>query len=247
MAKIQSLPAKVLLLAAIKTFTPVAFSLLLFSLLFFNQSFAQPVNAYFDPPEFENGDEVELVIEYGSVDDPVQNALSAHFEIAYDGFEIDESSKLSVDAAGASWFGWDEAYTSRITVNHTLHVITVDLERNESPVSGYGYVAKGSGITIFIEEINAKRSPSLNVVEVNYAFPAPQSLNYDALTNTLNISLSETNHFIQIDVFDLSGRTIYSSQTALEELPMNQFPTNIYFVRLHTALGVENLKLMVSP
>ncbi|MEZ4777003.1 MAG: T9SS type A sorting domain-containing protein [Bacteroidia bacterium] len=243
MAKNQFQSARVLLLAAFTKISPIAFSLL----LFFNQSFAQPVNAYFDPPEFENGDKIELVIEYGSPDDPVQNALTAHFEIAYDGFEIDESSKLSVDASGASWFGWDEAYTGRITVNHTLHVITVDLERDESPVSGEGFIARGSGVTVFIEEINAKRSPSLNVVEVNYAFPAPQSLYYDALNNILNITLSETNHFIQIDVFDLSGRVIYSSQTLEEELPMSHFPANIYFVRLRTALGVENLKLIVSP
>ncbi|MEZ4827300.1 MAG: T9SS type A sorting domain-containing protein [Bacteroidia bacterium] len=221
----------------------LAFSLV----LVFGFSQAQPVTAYFDPPEFENNDVIDLIIEYGSVDDPVQNAMSAHFEIAYDGFEIDPSSKLSVDAGGSSWFGWDEGYTSRIVVNHSLHLIIVDLERTESPVSGYGYVARGSGVTVFIEEINAKRSPSIAVVEVNYAFPSPRSLTYDAGRQLLQINMESDNEFRQLEIMDISGRVVYSSSSYSQQLPLGQFPSNLYFVRLQTALGVENLKIMVLP
>lgn len=215
-------------------------------------SFAQPVNAYFEPSEFEAGDEISLIIEYGNIDDPLENINSAHFEIEYNGFEISEEAVPTIDAGGGSWFGTNGNYQGSIRIDHDNHLIIVDLE-SEEPVSGYGYIARGGGIPITIAEIHAKRNLYITSVNASSGFEKSymtslSEIVYVPSANSLEIQAKYHLDLQQVDLMDITGRIISVSQISGDhaELNLSGISSQLLIVRIRTSGGIESRKIFIG-
>ena len=214
------------------------------------QLWAQPpVNAYFNPENFEDGDEIELVIEYGDEENQLEKVNSLHFEIGYSGFEVDESSVLSVDAGGTSWFGGDGNYNAWVEVDPEGHLFIVDLERTSGLVSGFGYVARVKGIIVEVEEISAKRGPfvSGSTARSHSTKLLSSELFFNQMTQSLQLGNTESLKWNKLDMIDLTGRVVFTSEEQQNSLYIGHLPGQIYIARLHTVTGIRARKILVIP
>ena len=220
-----------------------------FFFLSFGFTFSQPVNAYFEPSEFEAGDEITLIIEYGDIDNPVENITSAHFEIEYDGFEFSEESTPDIDAGGGSWFGGDGSYQGQIYIDHVKHLIIVDLEREE-PASGHGYIARGGGLMVDIAEINAKRENHISSIRASSKLNHSPALTiYISSSNNLILDSQGGQNIHLVEILDISGRVLQQQlmTNTKMELSLGHLPRQLLIVRTHSEEGIKHRKILLQP
>ena len=188
-----------------------------------------PVSVSFSPPEgWETGDEIEVTIDYGTQAEPVEDLLTVRFEIDMpEGTSIDrDASNLEVDASG-TWFGSDGAWSGTAEAVNGGTQLVVSLARtNETPVSGYGEVARVKGLSVVIEEIFLK-SFGPGAISIDHA-------EYQKIGMSLDqgiVSGVDAPETAVVEVYDASGRMLASGR-AQEGIAITPFPNQILFVRL---------------
>lgn len=198
---------------------PAFFSLLLFMLPLLLSAQEAPVSASFTPPDgWEEGDEIEMIIEYGSVDHELRNITEVGFEIEMpEGVTISSSSELAVTADN-SWFAFDNFWTGSAEVANDGHSVTVSLARtNSTPASGYGEVARVKGLMVEIIEIMMKNGyqSSGEVLFQKSSAPFAISTTYDGASLSVAGAPEEASY----TVVDMSGRVL-AQHSGSTEIPL---------------------------
>lgn len=202
-----------------------------------------PVSVSFTPPDgWEEGDEVEMIIEYGSEEIPGKNVTDVQFEIEMpEGTSVSNTSSLEVTADN-SWFGFDHEWFGSAEFTNEGYSVLVSLSRsNGSPVSGYGEVARVKGLVMEIDEIIWKTEVKGNIKvtfdrskEITTLFYSPD---LDRVLGTGFPSGTE------LQLLDMNGRTIASGD--LENgIDVSVFTPQLYFVKAFVGTQFLDAKMI---
>ena len=211
-----------------------------------------PLITYYDPGSFGDGDVIDLVIEYGDVENQLENVTSLYFEVAYEGFEVAEESELEVDAENNSWFGADGNYTSSVIVDHTSQIFRIQLTRTGESVSGYGHVMVLRGVEVVIDEIHMKRAPYIVQSAASHQVDHQAALStvelyFDRSTGILKLDGIDRDNWTKLEVMEVSGRLVQVFSRQESQLYVGHLPRQIYVMRLHTSEGIHARKVAVFP
>lgn len=195
---------------------PALFSLLLFMLPVVLSAQEAPVSVSFTPPDgWEEGDEVEMIIDYGSEDYELKNLIEVAFQIEMpEGTSISTSSDLEVYADN-SWFAFDNNWTGSAEVANDGSVVNVSLVRtNGTPASGYGEVARVKGLVVEIGEIMMKNG-----------YQSSGEVLFDRKSTPFSLSTTYNGSSLKVDgapvgsmftVVDFSGRVLAQQSNSNE-------------------------------
>lgn len=198
---------------------PAFFTLLLFVFPLVLSAQEAPVSVSFTPPDgWEEGDEIEMIIDYGSVDHELRNLTEVSFEIEMpEGVTVDTESELTVTADN-SWFAFDNFWTGSAEVTNDGYSVNVSLARtNSTPASGYGEVARVKGLMVEIIEIMMKNGyqSSGEVLFQKSSAPFAISATYDGAS----LAITGAPEGSSYKVVDLAGRII-AEQSRSNEIPL---------------------------
>lgn len=187
-----------------------------------------PVSVSYTPPDgWEQGDQIEMIIEYGSVDHELRNISSVSFEIEVpEGVSISTSGELQVTADN-SWFAFDPNWEGSAEVFNDGHTINVSLSRtNGSPASGQGEVARVKGLSVVIEEIILKNSQT-GSIEVTRKLAGAHYINaQDGF-----LLASDAPEGAVLEVFNSQGQLLATNR-ASEGVKLQELGNQILFVKL---------------
>ncbi len=212
-------------------FTLPAFcSLLLFLLPLALAAQEAPVSVSFTPPDgWEQGDVIEMIIDYGSEDHELRNLTEVAFLIEMpEGVSISGSSELEVYAPN-SWFAHDNYWEGSAEIANNGTAVTVSLVRtNGTPASGYGEVARVKGLSVVIEEIILKTG-------LNASIEVSKQL---ALTHLIDsrdglILAEDAPQGAILEVYNSQGQLLRTS-LASDGLDLQELGNQILFVKLTT-------------
>lgn len=198
---------------------------------------AQPgrVEAFFTPPSgWETGDPIELIIHYGTQDNPIEDITSVQFEVQMPaGSTIDlECEENLVVSADNSWFAPDNNWSGTAELSGDGQVIIVSLVRtNEQPVSGFGEILRVKGLIVVIEEIILKNEPTASARVSMQAQLSDLRMFVDqqsGLVRVYNAPAGST-----LELLDIQGRVL-ASAVAEEGFRFPDQPAQILWVRLRS-------------
>jgi hypothetical protein len=189
-----------------------------------------PLTTYLNPEPEAVGDTVGFLVYYGTQSKPVggKGVHSLTIEFAYEGFQLDPASPLSVDMKG-SWFGENNEVQTTITLDTDYRTITVTLRReDEVPQTGYGYLLGGNGgLVIEIDDIH-KRLP-VWVTSVRAEHPAP--FVYDASNHRLSLD-AQVPEGDPVILWDTQGRRWPLNVQPGQAVSLAHLPRQLYFLRV---------------
>ncbi len=198
------------------------------------------VEAIFTPPSgWETGDPVELIINYGTQDNPIGEITSVQFEVQMpEGASIDPDCERDLDvSADNSWFAPDNNWAGTAELSGDGQVIIVSLIRtNQEPVSGFGEILRVKGLIVVIEEIMLKNEPELKAKVSMQSQLSELSMIVDqqaGLVRAYNAPSGST-----LELLDLQGRVL-ANASAEEGLLMPSLPAQILWVRVR--IGKQTL------
>lgn len=198
---------------------PALFSLLLFMFPMVLSAQEAPVSVSFTPPDgWEEGDEIEMIIDYGSEDYELKNLTEVVFQIEMpEGTSIASSSELEVYAEN-SWFAFDNYWTGSAEAANDGSVVNISLVRtNGTPASGYGEVARVKGLVVEIAEIMMKNGyqSSGEVLFERSSTPFSISTTYNGSSLTVDGAPDGS----MFTIVDFSGRVL-AQQSNSNEIPL---------------------------
>lgn len=206
-----------------------------------------PVSVAFTPPDgWQEGDEIELIIDYGTEDIPVEEVTDVQFVIEMpEGTSLSSESDLVV-TADDSWFAFDNGWTGTAELSDGGYGLIVSLSRtNGHPATGYGEVARVKGLIVEVAEIIWKGEYHGNA-SVAFALTASRNhLVYDLYSKQL--VASDLPEGAVIHLMDATGRVILAG-TAEEEMDLSALPAQYYIaVVKQGAAYLDHLAFSVLP
>lgn len=208
------------------------------------------LNAYFNPGEFGDGDEVELFIEYGTEEEPVKNLSEVDFYIEYEGFNISPDNTPEVFADSPSWFGEDGYYTGSVSIDHNERIIHIHLERtDENTPSGHGYITHTGGIVIDLEDIHAKRGgfiSSLRAQPTYVSADLSMSWGYNYQKQVLNYEIYDDIEIDKVELLSFDGKRIAESKGKKGELFIGNQKRNLLILRVIAGDGIWARKIIIE-
>ncbi|MDX1908591.1 MAG: T9SS type A sorting domain-containing protein [Bacteroidia bacterium] len=195
---------------------------------------AQPVTGVFTPEPRETGDIVSLDLSYGTVSQPIEQALSVSVTLQYEGVDLIEAEPLTVSTAG-SWFGGDGRVTSILYPNYAAHTIRVVMTRTDGvPKSGFGYLCRIDRWIVEVEEIIMKQPVPISMLATGYwegisAAASPIQVWYDTPAGIIHTNLAISS----LSISDLQGRTSHPAhQTDTDWVIPRPLTPGVYLVRV---------------
>lgn len=210
-----------------------------------------PVYAYYQPAEFEDGDEISVIVKVGDYNNQLTFAHALQLKIPYDLFEIDPSSQLSQELGPLSWFGSDGNYVGNQYVDHENSEIVVHLFRtNGVPVSGHGFTTQINGIIIEMEEILGKTQIEVGEIELSIMEDVKNKLGVSWVLNAES-ELIELNNYgdsriEKVSIFNLSGQVIYEANGEIRQISTAGIASQTYIMQVHTDQGSFSEKIWVK-
>ncbi len=221
----------------------------------------------------EEGDLVNVAIELGDADVPMEDIYGVAFNIYYDGAEIDEST---MDITfGDSWFG--DSNTTLSLVKNLDGVIEAALTRTDKQaVSGSGGVGTLSfvmedlligktevelslsfgNVTIITntgEEISVNKEGDSIIVTGNELWLSPDNqLNVwpSPVKDQLNIAFDQLVDMQEISVLNLMGQLVYeeviNKNQKAHQLNLAELNNGIHIVRITTAEGAIEQRIVIA-
>lgn len=222
-----------------------SFLLLLFPLALLAQE--APVSVSFTPPDgWEEGDEIEMIIHYGSEEVPLENVTDVQFEIEMpEGTSVENTSELVIHGEN-SWFTFDNGWTGSAEIANDGYSIIVSLSRtNGRPASGHGEVARVKGLIVEVAEIIWKGEVS-GEVSVSYQLASSQRhMAFDSVSK--RISTTDLPKGAIIQLMDAMGRTILSGPVD-QPLDLSALPAQYYVaVVSNENQYLEHITLTILP
>lgn len=181
---------------------------------------AIPVNAYFNPAELEEGVEAELIVEYGTQEQPANEVLYVNIEVAYEGFSIESTPTL--DLSG-SWMCADGNCDANIEVDHAKRIITLTIARTDGdPRSGEGLIALGKGIIAVMDELHGKKESGIVQVRADFQQLAGgrPSFSYRYEERELWIENLAPDSPNQLIVTDINGQILWQAENVSSRLTL---------------------------
>lgn len=208
-----------------------------------------PVYAYFQPSQFEDGDEISLVVKVGDENNQAEDIEALQLKIPYDLFDIDPFSNIEVDAGGSSWFGGDGAYYGNHTIDHENSEIVINLFRTGAPVGGFGYTTTMYGIIVEMEEIYGKQQIEPGEITLTLMEDVKAGLG-------ISWSLGEEAQEIQlinqgqssiegVKLYNLSGQLVLQQVGNVSEINASQLSPQAYILEVSTDKGSFSEKVLV--
>lgn len=206
-----------------------------------------PVSVSFTPPDgWEEGDEIEMIIDYGSEEVPLNNITEVQFEIEMpEGTTLAISSELEVTADG-SWFAYDNAWTGSAEITNDGYSVIVTLGRtNGRPASGQGEVARVKGLIVEVAEIIWKGEVEGNARVSSQLQSQERHLEFDMVSK--QVSAKDLPEGAIIQLMDATGRILLTG-TAAEGLDLSGLTSQYYIaVVKNQAQYLEHITLTVLP
>lgn len=223
-----------------------------FTCTFVTQTAAQdlPIYAYYQPFQFEDGDEISLVVKVGNAEEQAEDIEALQLKISYDLFEIDPFSNTELDAGGSSWFGGDGAYYGNHEIDHENQEIIINLHRsNGVPVSGYGYTTTMYGIIVEMEEIYGKQAIQPGEIEVSLMKDVKANLGissrFDRGAEKIELFNTGEASIQQVNVYSLTGQLLIQEEGAVSRISTSRLSPQAYILEVSTSKGSFSEKILV--
>ncbi len=209
-----------------------------------------PVYAYFQPAQFEDGDEISIHVKVGNSNQQASFVWGLQLKIPYSLFSIDPFSEIDLDAGGISWFGGDGNYFGNHSIDHENQEITVNLFRsNGTPVGGFGYTASMYGIIVEMEEIYGKQQIQPGEIEVVLMEDLKQNMgiNWTFEHGADEIVLHNQGQFEiqEVKLFSLAGQMVVHMRENVTRIATHQLVPQAYIMQVTTEQGSFSEKVLI--
>ena len=234
-------------LARVHSFRLLA--LLFFTLPFLLMAQLGEVQVSLTPPDgWENGDAIEISIEYGTEDNPIGEITEVQFEIVMpEGVRISSQSEISILGEG-SWFAFDDNWSGTTESLRDGEILLLSLFRtNNQPVRGYGEIAVLRGVIVEIDEIHMKSGLTANASVINLEKGLGYEFSYFFTEQVIQVANAPES--AQLEIVDMQGRVVLKGN-AREGISMAQLPAQLWVLRLSDAsgyLGHQKIVMQAQP
>ncbi|MEL7535206.1 MAG: T9SS type A sorting domain-containing protein [Bacteroidota bacterium] len=211
---------------------------------------AQTIEAYLNPTPVNTGDEAAVHFEIGTEGQTASNIHSFSATFVAEDFTMSTSSNFDFDATGGWMLGsnFDFSYS----LNSAGTEITIDAWRNDKVgQSGYGFVGKGSDVTIVFDD-PYKKEPNLGLRLVEFKInPIPSQgllLGPNPSSAFLLLEHPAQKELGQIKLINLQGSLIKEwdlnqSSVRLETLDI---PNGLYFIVSKEGSVLRQQKILIQ-
>jgi hypothetical protein len=212
------------------------------------------LKSWFDPVPTEDEQETTLYVEYGTVDEPVDELTSVTFTIDYEGFDIVSEPYLELEQ---SWFCEDGGcISSSVSVDNESNQLTIELVRaDDDPKGGYGTIAVVKGIISVMDDLHGKKEMTKGVTGVK-VFPRisePIAFSYQFDRQLLlihNLDVREAMRrtgYLELTIMETSGKVILHTVHVEPAMRVELNPRTVYLIHLVVGREVYQGKIVLEP
>ena len=214
------------------------------------------LKSWFDPVPTEDEQETTLYVEYGTAEEPADEATSITLTVAYEGFDITSEPYLDLDQ---SWFCEDGGcISSSVTVDNETNELTIELVRADNdPKGGYGTIAVVKGIISVMDDLHGKKETAKGVsgVKVLPKLSAPDRITFSyhidgQLLRIHGLNVREAMRatgLLELTVMETSGKVILHTKYVEPAIRVKLEPRTVYLIHLVVGREVHQGKIVLEP